>query len=342
MHTLFVDRKDSVIEIDRGRLVIRTAGIRNHFSVPTGSVSFLVISAPVKFSSTLMTRLGESGVNTVFVNPRRSEASSFSIGALHNDATRRLLQYRAVSSNEFCLRYARAIMSEKIRLQVLVLKKALRMRPQERYKLTQAISRIEGITHLLKTANITSLRGIEGAAAAFYFEGYQQLFAESLNFSSRNRRPPRDPVNVILSLTFTLLHAEAVRSLVSTGFDPFLGVYHKPAFGRESLACDLVETFRPLGEFWTWRLFADGKLRADHFSEGKYSADQPCILGKAGRGIYYAQYEKEAKAWRRMMRRNTRHWMQKLQKDLSSPDGKLENLEGRVEIFDVNTNLSCY
>jgi len=156
--------------------------------------------------------------------------------------------------------------------------------------------------------SLESLRGIEGAASAAYFEGYQSLFAPHLEFNGRNRRPPLDPVNVVLSLTFTLLHAEAIRALFSVGFDPLLGIYHEPLFGRESLACDLVELFRPYAEQWIWRLFADEKIRVEYFSKEKIDQGMPCLLGKRGREIYYGEYDIVARIWRRLMRKIVRAW----------------------------------
>ena len=89
------------------------------------------------------------------------------------------------------------------------------------------------------------LRGIEGAAAAAYFQGFTRLFPPSLEFTGRNRRPPRDPVNAVLSLSYTPLHFEAVQAVCAAGLDPLIGFYHELVFGRESLASDLIEPLWP-------------------------------------------------------------------------------------------------
>lgn len=316
MQTLYVDRKNSEIEIDRGRLLVRIKGIRSHFSIPTNVLQLLVVSAPVHFSSTLLTRLTEEGITTVFINPRRIEACTMTHGMSHNSGERRLLQYQAIVSATHRQQYAKDLVRDKLRAQRAMLNKALRKRPDARYKLSTGISRLNGmIQRMDEVDNIDSLRGIEGAAGAAYFEAYQSLFAPSLDFTGRNRRPPLDPVNVILSLSFTLLHAEAVRALFAVGFDPLLGIYHAPSFGRESLACDLVESFRPLAEHWIWRMFAKEILRPDHFSTAASESDLPCMLGKAGRAVYYARYELMARVWRRLMRRVARNWLARLQTD---------------------------
>jgi len=328
MQTLFIDRKNCEVEVDRGRLLVKIEGVRPNMSIPTNLIEILVVSAPVNFSSTLLTQLTAEGITTIFINPRKIESCTMTHGMAHNDAGRRLLQYQAVTSPAHCLQYSTAMVRDKLRAQRAMLVKALRKRPDNRYQLTTGISRISGLIDRLDSqTTIASVRGVEGAAGAAYFEAYQSLFAPSLAFNGRNRRPPRDPVNVILSLSFTLLHAEAVRTLFATGFDPLLGVYHTPTFGRESLACDLVESFRPFVEHWVWRMFARETLRADHFVTTAAAGDRPCILGKAGRSTYYAHYVGMAKIWRRLLRRVARHWLQQLQKDFS----QLPNMGDRVE-----------
>ncbi|MCZ7659386.1 MAG: CRISPR-associated endonuclease Cas1 [Xanthobacteraceae bacterium] len=111
------------------------------------------------------------------------------------------------------------------------------------------------------TPDLHVLRGREGAAARAFFPAYATAFTPALGFAGRNRRPPRDPVNVCLSLGYTLAHAEALRAAARTGLDPQLGVYHDLAPGRDSLACDLAEPVRPLVDGFVQRAFADAILR---------------------------------------------------------------------------------
>ncbi len=316
MQTLFIDRKNSEISIDGGRLSVSLDDRRPKASFPTSHIDMLVVSTGVNFSSTLLTRLTQEGITAVFLNPFRMESSTITCSLMHNDANRRLLQYRAISDPTRKLAYSQQIVTAKLRGQQTMLRRALKCRPDQRHSLTQAIERISALQQkIAEVGSADSLRGVEGAAAAAYFQGYQSIFAPSLNFTGRNRRPPKDPVNAVLSLTYTLLHAEAVRTLFATGFDPHLGIYHDPTFGRESLACDMVELFRPFAERWVWRLFADEQLRADHFSIDKQnnSGELPCLLGKRGREIFYPLYARKTHSWRRLMRRTARNWLKLLQ-----------------------------
>jgi CRISPR-associated protein Cas1 len=119
----------------------------------------------------------------------------------------------------------------------------------------------------LNAASIGELLGIEGAAANQYFQqfggmlqtadevsgavettqnsGARQL-AFSFSFEGRNRRPPTDPVNAMLSLAYSLLSKDCTLAALAVGFDPYIGFYHQPRFGRPALGLDLMEEFRPL------------------------------------------------------------------------------------------------
>lgn len=101
-----------------------------------------------------------------------------------------------------------------------------------------------------ETSGPPSLLGIEGTAARIYFAHFGELLhgalAERFGFEGRNRRPPRDPINALLSFLSSLLTKEAVVALVAAGLDPHVGFYHQPRFGRPSLALDLMEEMRPL------------------------------------------------------------------------------------------------
>jgi len=95
-----------------------------------------------------------------------------------------------------------------------------------------------------------------------------------------------------------MLHFDAVRAAHAAGLDPLLGFYHRPAFGRESLACDLIEVLRPHADAWVWQQFRSRALRNDHFS----LHNGACVLGKAGRERFYSAWEGSVKLPRRWLR----------------------------------------
>lgn len=98
--------------------------------------------------------------------------------------------------------------------------------------------------------DLTALMGIEGSAAALYFEQFESMLKQrddwKFDWRGRNRRPPRDPVNALISLGYSMLAKELTGVCYSVGLDPFLGFMHQPRYGRPALALDLMEEFRPL------------------------------------------------------------------------------------------------
>lgn len=247
----------------------------------------------------VLLRLAEQGIATLLLSGRASRRVASVYGAGHNNVAVRIAQAQAVADADFCLAWARGLVAAKVACSGKFLRSALDARPDARKALTDAEGTLAEIAHkLLGTPDIDSVRGFEGAAAAAHFRGFAALFVDGLGFTGRNRRPPRDPVNACLSLAYTLATADAARAAFSAGLDPMIGFYHRPAFGRESLACDLIEPLRPAIDAWVWGLFRDRCLRAESFQTDRGA----CLLGKAGHGKFYSEYERGAIAWQRWQR----------------------------------------
>lgn len=301
MGTLLIDRKDAELRREGARLLVYERGVRTG-SVPISQLERVVIQNRTVLDTGTLGALAEHGVGLVIINPRRPDATANLHGRSHNDATRRLSQYRYCFDRSWRQRWSVQLVSRKVRAQWLLLVRALERRPDRRLPLTKAIDVLERCLASLNddiTPDLNRIRGLEGAAAAAYFSGYTQLFPPSLEFTGRNRRPPRDPVNACLSLAYTLLHADAVLALHAAGLDPMLGFYHEQAFGRDSLACDFVEPLRPRVDGWIRELFRARRLRGEYFSIDKGA----CLLNKTGRRIFYAEWETCAPALRRALRR---------------------------------------
>ncbi|BAZ11479.1 hypothetical protein NIES4071_33050 [Calothrix sp. NIES-4071] len=113
---------------------------------------------------------------------------------------------------------------------------------------SRGIAQIEtSLLSLEKATSIDSIRGCEGAGSAAYFSCFDEFIrVDNFSFNNRNRRPPTDPVNSLLSLGYSLLRHDIQGALNIVGFDPYLGYLHTERYGRPSLALDLMEEFRPL------------------------------------------------------------------------------------------------
>ena len=299
MTTLIIDRAGLEIRDDSSALAFYERGERRG-TVPLKLLERVIFQGGgLQIESGAMLKLADAGISAMFMSPRVARRVAVVLGGHHNDAAVRLAQCRAVDDPARCLLWAAGLVAAKVRRQRGVLAQAAATRADLRKPLGDAIASIEGIVPKIGSAtDIDSLRGLEGAAAAAYFGGFVTLFPESANFTGRNRKPPKDPVNACLSLGYTLLHFDAVHAAHRAGLDPLLGLYHRPAFGRESLACDLVEPARPLLDTWIAELFRTRELRVENFSTDQGA----CWMGKAARQKFYAGYENFARPARRWLR----------------------------------------
>jgi CRISPR-associated protein Cas1 len=303
MSTLLLDRAHLEVRTDGEALALYEHGERRG-CVPIKLLDRCVIhGAQTRLDSGVLTKLAEAGVSTVLLSPRLGRRVALVLGPAHNDAAVRLAQAQRVMDAAWCRDWAHSVVTAKLRRQQRTLGAWLVARPDARKPLTDArgsvAAALAGLVDPTATVPDTAaLRGIEGAAARAHFAGLAAVLPPSLGFTGRNRRPPRDPVNACLSLAYTLLHTEAVAVAHAAGLDPLLGFYHRPAFGRESLASDLIEPLRAEVDRWVWTLFRDRTLREDQFTLDKGA----CLLGKAGRQGFYAAWAVAVKPLRRWLR----------------------------------------
>jgi CRISP-associated protein Cas1 len=288
MMTLYLDRKGLELRLDGASLALYENGSRVR-SVPLALVQRVVIRAETALSSSVLGALVQTGCAAVVFSGRRGRRLAVIQGRVHNDAALRVAQYAKAQDAAWRLGWAKRFVGAKLARQQRFLERAQAARIDRCKPIFDALQSLRPLRARVAgdASSIESLRGIEGAAQAAYFRAYSTLFPEALGFHNRNRRPPRDPVNACLSLAYTLVHFEATRAAYAAGLDPFLGFFHEIAFGRESLACDLIEPVRPLVDGWIWEMFRSRALRPEHFALDKGA----CLLEKTGRARFYQYFE---------------------------------------------------
>lgn len=164
-------------------------------------------------------------------------------GLVHKNIELRIEQFAAASAPARALRFARQFVLGKMKNCRTLLRRHLEDDGRD------VLAELAGLAAKAAAANdAATLLGLEGMAAKLYFAGFARLLKGDQKFSieGRNRRPPRDPVNALLSFVYAILVKELTIALHAAGFDPMLGFYHRPRYGRPSLALDLAEEFRPL------------------------------------------------------------------------------------------------
>ena len=228
-------------------------------------------------------------------------------GMTHKNVQLRRAQFRVCEDGEASLAIARGIVRAKVRNQRTLLRRNGKLVEEV---VLREMARLADVA--VVADNMQSLLGIEGQAAKLYFGSFQKMLKEGLgfDFAGRNRRPARDPVNALLGFAYALLTKDAFAALESVGFDPFLGCYHQPRYGKPALALDLMEEFRPLvADSALLMAVNNGEVDARSFV---IRADG-CSLTGAGRRAFIGTYERRLEqviqhpifgykaSWRRVM-----------------------------------------
>jgi CRISPR-associated protein Cas1 len=179
----------------------------------------------------------------------------------------RQAQYQRNDDKTFTLKLARTIVAGKIRNQRVLAGRIVRRRgfTEEKGVLLELQAALNAVP---QTQSLDALRGIEGQAAKHYFSMYRRAFAAEWAFTKRTRRPPKDPVNALLSLGYTFLVHALMAALETIGLDPYLGFFHAEKYGRPALALDLAEEFRaPLVDSLVLTLINRQTLRREDFQQ---------------------------------------------------------------------------
>lgn len=153
-------------------------------------------------------------------------------------------QFKQLDRAGFRLETARALVKGKIANSRLLLRRYLRLRADRDTGAVDALAALQ--RGLAAAPSVEAIRGFEGQAAKTYYDALSKLLAPTWRFESRNRRPPQDPVNALLSYGYAVLFQNVLTLIVRRGLNPCLGVLHGLRDGHASLASDLMEEFRPL------------------------------------------------------------------------------------------------
>ena len=259
---VYVTGDGASIHIKAGRLeVVREDGTS---SVPLNDIAQLSLYGNVRVSSAVMAEMMDRGVPVLHFS-HGGWYRGYTSGLSHKNVELRIAQFKAAMDDQRALAVAKAMISGKIRNCRTLLRRNDRGVPKE------VLERLAGLVRSAEIADsIPSLLGIEGIAAQLYFGRFNEMLKAQGGFSidGRNKRPPSDPVNAVLSYLYGILTKDMFVTLHSVGFDPFLGFYHRPKYGKPALALDLMEEFRPIiADSTALTLFNNGELRPNDFVE---------------------------------------------------------------------------
>jgi len=198
-------------------------------------------------------------------------------------------QYRCAADREYALSFAKAIIKGKLTAAIQFVRRYGRNHDDKDFGDT--IDELRKRKRKAAAAkSVESLRGVEGRAAAAYFDAFSAMLRREATFTKRTRRPATDPVNALLSFGYTMLSAEVVGQVFAVGLDPQVGFIHVGRAGRPSLALDLVEEFRiPVVDRVVLRCWNDAIITPADFD---LSDDRGPWLTKEGRATFIREYDK--------------------------------------------------
>lgn len=281
---LYVQHQGAFIGKTGDRITIKLKG-EELSSVRLLDISQVVVFGNVMFSAQAVQQLTSRGIAICHLS-YGGWFHSITAGLLHKNVELRIRQYQTAASNEESLRISRQFIAGKIKNCRTLLRRHL---GDKEHPVLKQLAEYHG--RALRAESAESLLGIEGMAAKEYFSAFFTFLPDEAGFdvNGRNRRPPRDPVNAVLSFLYSLLTKELTIALQSTGFDPMLGFLHRPRYGRPSLALDLAEEFRPLiADSVALTVFNNKEVSPESFLRKAGAA----TMTDAGRKSVIAAYER--------------------------------------------------
>ena len=238
--------------------------------VPIGDVSELVLHGPISLTTPALTALLREEIPVTYASTG-GWVLGHTVSTGHRNVAIRITQSRIAFDERRSLAFARSLVEAKIRNCRVFLRRNFKAGDEaERDATLDALARLAD-----RAANAPTeaeLLGLEGEAAARYFRLFVMMFGAAARdfpefaFDKRTRRPPADPVNAMLSLAYAMLTRTWLTVLSAVGFDPYLGFYHRPRFGRPALALDMMEPFRPiLADSTVIQAINNGEVKPDGF-----------------------------------------------------------------------------
>lgn len=288
MANLYLTEQGSVLRKTGDRLIVEKDD-QVLLDVHCHKIDTVLIFGNIQVTTPAIHELFEHGIELAMLT-RRGRLIGQITSPTPKNITLRLAQYDHFRDSSFILSFSKTIVCGKIQNAISLLRRYAYSHPA--YDFNLIISGLERDEKQAQEAESPKqLLGIEGTAARRYFEGYGLVLPEEAAFEGRRKRPPPDPVNALLSLGYTMVFNEISSLLDGVGFDPYLGFYHKPDYGRPSLAADLLEEFRaPLIDRLTATLFNQRMLSKEDFAPHPNKGG--CFLKKEPMKRYFAEYER--------------------------------------------------
>ena len=286
LNTLYITTPEAYLSKD-GLNVVVSVNQQEIFRIPAINIEGIVTFGYMGASPGLMKLCSDSGISLTFLSPNGRFVSRVQ-GATHGNVLLRKAQYSLSDDVEWSLHVARLMIAAKIQNYRNILRRYIRdygecQEVEDAVKMLDTNKRFA-----LKAEDKTQLMGFEGMASNAYFDVLPKLILnqkESFPFNGRNRRPPKDAVNAMLSLAYTLIANDISAALETVGLDPYVGFLHSLRPGRTSLALDMMEEFRA---YLVLSLINKRQITPKDFL---YQGDNGVILTDKGRKTFLTAWQ---------------------------------------------------
>ena len=319
--------------VDHDSVLIEANG-ETKLRAPKHQLGAIFCFGNVAVSSGLIRQCSEDGRGLVFLD-KTGRFRARIVGPTSGNVLLRQAQHRALSDNRRTLEIARTVVAGKIKNSHTVLMRGARETADadaESMLRDAAEKCARALKRLRKAGSLDEIRGEEGDAAHGYFQAFEYLIregAETFRFDGRNRRPPRDPVNALISFLYALLTSDCAAALEGVGLDPQVGYLHAIRPGRPALALDLLEELRaPVADRIALTLINRQQVTPQDFTSGPGGA---VSLNDSGRRKVVVAYQKR-KA------QEVRH----LLLDRTVPVGLLAHVQARLLARHLRGDLEHY
>lgn len=293
LNTLFILSEETYLSLDGENIVILAENSEKR-RFPLHMLENIMCFSYKGASPALMGACAERKIGLSFFSPNGKFLAGVH-GKEYGNVLLRKQQYRISDDKEQGVQYAKNMMIGKVYNSRWTLERTARDHKERvDYESIRKISAElqEGLLKIRTVDNIDQLRGIEGELASRYFSVFDELILNQKDdfiFQTRNRRPPMDRVNALLSFAYAVVERECANALRSVGLDPFVGFMHTDRPGRESMALDIMEEFRSiLCDRFVLTLINTKTVRKDSFMKGD---DGAVLLNDKGRKIFFNNWQ---------------------------------------------------
>ena len=269
LNTLFVNQDEAYLALDGGNVVVLRED-RELARFPLHNFEQITTFGYTGASPALMRKCAEDNIALTFMTPEgRFQARV--IGRTNGNVLLRREQYRRADDEEASLILARSFILGKIYNARWIIERMRRdhaMRiDEEKFQNVSAFLQ-NSCREVMQTSDLETLRGVEGKAAVSYFSAFDDMILkqkEQFFFTERNRRPPLDNMNCLLSFLYALLMNDVGAAVEGVGLDSYVGFLHRDRPGRQSLALDLMEELRPLADRTAFSMVNTKKINGKDF-----------------------------------------------------------------------------